>query len=537
MPSAPGSQIVKFGVTARVARSRIAQPRTMAYRGKEVMRPLLRIAATILLACLVALVVAAPGWAAQNGSKETIRWHSCGSDSPRSLQCGELAVPLDYSDPDGAKIRLGFNRLRAQDRAHRIGSLIVNQGGPGGAGSEIVAAEAGRGGLWHPSLHRRFDLIGMDPRGIGTSTPVRCDPDVYNRRVSLFPRNPAQFGRLARYVRDLGQSCRERTGRLLGHVDTASVVRDMEALRRALGDGRLNFLGLSYGAEIGALYAERYPTRIRAMALDGILDHSIATEALFTDNAMGYEDAFTRFAAWCAQTAECALHGRDVVALFEGLTQRADQQPIPVPECAPARCHTPVTGDDIRVTTYNALLFKDPVPALGAPGWNALAQALGALEAGDASPFARPLVHSSRDDTVAGLAVNCVDYPRIIGGWDDLFATTLLARTVAPHTQGASEAWLAVVGCMRWPVPVANRPHRLRVHNAPPILLVNATHDPSTPYRWAYNVVQQIPRAVLLTRDGDGHTSSFLRQSRTNDAIAQYLITRRPPAPNTVLPD
>lgn len=400
-----------------------------------------------------------------------------------------------------------------------------------------MAVEAAGGGLWHPSLHRRFDLIGMDPRGVGRSTPVRCDPAVYNRPVPLFPRTAAQFWRLASYARALGRSCRKRTGPLLGHVDTLSVARDMEALRRALADGKLNFLGLSYGAEIGTLYAERYPGRIRAMALDGILDHSIATEALFADDTVAYENTFNRFAAWCAQTTDCALHGRDVAGLFDRLVQRADQQPIPVPECATAPCRTPVTGDDIRLSAYNLLLFKSPIPALGHPGWNGFAQALAALEAGDAGAFARSLVASPRDGTFAGLAVNCVDYPPLIGGFHDLVSATLLARALAPHTRGAGEAWTGLIGCIRWPVPLANPPHRARIRGAPPILLANSTHDPSTPYRWAHDLLQQIPGAVLLTRDGDGHTSSWLHPSRTSAAIARYLITRNTPPPNTVYPD
>src|SRR3954465_2504137 len=287
--------------------------------------------ATLVAATTVATASAAPHRPPARGSgaaaRSKIRWHRCERQLPASLRCGELVVPLDYRHPRAAKIRLGFNRLRAQERRRRVGSLIVNPGGPGGAGSDVVALEAAGAGLWHPALHRRFDLIGMDPRGVGLSTRVRCDPAAYNRPVSLFPRTAAQFRRLAHYAAPVGRSCRKPTGALLGHVDTLSVARDMEALRRALGDGRLNFLGLSYGAEIGTLYAERYPKRIRAMALDGILDHSIASQALFADATVPYEDTFNRFAAWCAQTADCALHERDVVALFARLVQQADQQP------------------------------------------------------------------------------------------------------------------------------------------------------------------------------------------------------------------
>jgi pimeloyl-ACP methyl ester carboxylesterase len=519
-------------VGAEIAGTAGEPPETLERLLKRAARAMIVVAALLMLGLLVA---AAPG--ATAAPRRDIRWHGCGPQAPATLQCGELAVPLDYRRPRGATIRLGFNRLRAQDRRRPIGSLIVNPGGPGGAGSDVVAVEAAGGGLWHPALHRRFDLIGMDPRGVGRSTRVRCDPDAYNRPVSLFPRTAAQFRRLARYARRLGRSCRERTGPLLGHVDTLSVARDMEALRRALGDGKLNFLGLSYGAEIGTLYAERYPKRIRAMALDGILDHSIATEALFADDAVAYEDTFNRFTAWCARSADCALHGRDVAALFDQLVQRADQHPIPVPECATAPCRTPVTGGDIRLNAYDLLLVKSPIPALGNRGWNGFAEALAALEAGDASAFARPLVTSPRDGTFAGLAVNCVDYPPLIRGFRDLVSTTLLARSLAPHTQGAGEAWTGFVGCIHWPARLANPPHRARIDGAPPILLVSSTHDPSTPYRWAHDLLRQIPHAVLLTREGDGHTSSFLRPSRTTNAIARYLITRKTPPPNTVYRD
>jgi pimeloyl-ACP methyl ester carboxylesterase len=492
-----------------------------------------RVAAPAVLACLVVLVGATPGW-----GKATIQWHGCSSDFPASLQCGELSVPLDYAHPRGPEIKLGFARLPAQDRAHRVGNLIINPGGPGGPGSQFIALEAAGRHLWHPTLRRRFDLIGMDPRGIGTSTPIQCDPAAYNQPVSLFPSNPAEFEQLQTYVGAVGESCLRLTGPLLGHVDTLSVTRDMEALRRALGDRKLNFLGLSYGAEIGTLYAERYPRRIRAMALDGILDHSISTDRVFSEAAAAYEDTFNRFAAWCRRARSCALHGRDVSAVFDHLVRRADRQPIPAPQCATEPCRPSVTGAEIRANSFNPLAAKNPVPAVGLPGWNGFAAALAQAERGDASAFASHLATTPKDDPFPGLAVNCVDYPRTIGTYEELVAITRRGRAIAPHTQGASEAWLGVTGCMRWPVPLANPPHRLRVRGAPPILLVSATHDPSTSYVWARRVLRQLPRAVLLTRNGDGHTSSWLGpRSRTNDAIVHYLITRKTPPPHSVYPN
>jgi pimeloyl-ACP methyl ester carboxylesterase len=491
-----------------------------------------RILAVVALLGALALVGAASSW-----GRGTIRWHGCGQGAPRDLQCGAIRVPLDYAHPHGRQIRLGFARLRASDRKHRVGSLIVNPGGPGGAGSEVVAAEAAGRHLWHPALHRRFDLIGMDPRGVGLSTPVRCDPGIYNRIDSFAPRSRAQFRRLDANIRALGRSCLRRTGPLLRHVDTVSVAQDMERLRRGLGDGKLNFLGLSYGAEIGALYAARYPTRIRTMALDGVFDHGLATTTIFSDNARGYEDSLTRFAAWCAADPGCALHGRDVLALYDGLVQRADRQPIPAPGCANQPCRRTVSGSDIQLGAYNLLLFKQPVPAFGEPGWSGLAQALAQAESGDASAFAAPLATSPRQAPFPGLAVLCAEFPSFVHGYDDFAAMSLLGRVLAPHSQGFAEAWTGVLGCLHWPVPPANLPQRLNIHRAPPILLISATHDPSTPYVWAQDVRSQIARSVLLTRDGDGHTSSLLPGGRTRDAIANYLITKRPPPPNTVLPN
>jgi pimeloyl-ACP methyl ester carboxylesterase len=503
-----------------------------AMRQPALSSPAWRAAATALVVCLLTLVSSAPGWA-----KGAIQWHGCGPQFPKNVHCGELSVPLDYSHPNGAKIKLGFNRLRATDTAHRVGSLIVNPGGPGGAGSSTVALEALGAHLWHPALHERFDLIGMDPRGTGLSTPIRCDPAAYNKPVSLFPQTKAQFDQLTSWARAFGKSCLKRTGPLLGHVDTGSVARDMERLRRALGDGRLNFLGLSYGSHLGSTYAELHPKRIRAMALDGIANHSTTTNTLFSDTASAYEDTFNRFAAACAQTASCPLHGRDVAALFDGLVARADLQPIPAPECADGSCRPAVTGGELRMNLFNLLLAKDGLPTLHLSSWDEAAGALLRAEQGDASVFSSQLPQSSRDDPFAGLAINCIDYPRTVTTYDDFAAKALLGRVLAPHTQGASEAWLGILGCIRWPVPLA-RPHRtLAVRGAPPILLVTSTHDPSTPYVFAHEMRDDITGSVLLMRDGDGHTSSWLSGGRTRDAIAQYLITKKTPPPNTVYPD
>jgi pimeloyl-ACP methyl ester carboxylesterase len=455
------------------------------------------------------------------------------------LECAELQVPLDYGEPGGAQITIGMNRLKATDPARRIGSLIFNPGGPGGPGSGFVGLEASGTRVFSPALRERFDVIGVDPRGVGTSTPVRCDPALWNTPVSRFPRDAAAFERLVAYNRALSESCLRLTGPLLGHVDTVSVARDMEAVRVALGDGKLNYLGLSYGTQIGHTYAALFPEHVRAMALDGALDHSLAPLAMLVDEAAAYERALGRVAAWCAETPSCALHGQDVGAAFDQLVRQAEAQPLPAPRCAASgACRATVTGEDLRLNVQGHLLFKEAVLGGLYGGWAELATALAGALAGDASGLSSEVAQGDRDGGYAARAIPCGDWPTPHTRYEVVAATTLLAEVVAPRTRGASQTWAVQTDCAGWSTPVANPPQPAVVRGAPPILIVNATHDPSTSLPWAVGLFRQIEGSVLLIRAGDGHTSYFLpRPSRTRDAIDAYLLTGELPPPNTVYED
>jgi pimeloyl-ACP methyl ester carboxylesterase len=385
-------------------------------------------------------------------------------------------------------------------------------------------------------VREHFDLIGMDPRGVGSSTPVRCDPGIWNDVVSWFPDDEETFIELRDHYRSFGESCLQMTGPLLNHLDTTSVARDLEAVRLALDEGKLNFLGLSYGSQLGTAYAELYPENIRVMVLDGALDHSQQASAMLADEAGAYEDAFNRFARWCEGAAKCALHGQDVGAFFDDLVRQADAQPIPAPDCVElGNCRATATGEDIRLNLQDQILIKDPVPALGIPGWPGLADTLAAAAAGDASQFSSRIADGETFEDFAALAIECVDWDPAGDSFDDLAAKELLGRVVAPHMQGATQTWTILAGCMDWPVPLANPPHLADVRGAPPILLVNATHDPSTSYVWAQSLHDQIEGSVLLTREGDGHTSYLVPGAvRTRAAIDAYLISGETPSPNTV---
>jgi pimeloyl-ACP methyl ester carboxylesterase len=321
------------------------------------------------------------------------------------------------------------------------------------------------------------------------------------------------------------------------HVDTASAARDIDRVRRALGDDRINYLGLSYGVQLGTQYAELFPSRIRTMALDGVLVHSLSPVQLFADEASSYESTLDRFFAWCGRDTSCALHGRDVARLFDRLVARADRTPLPAPGCADGHCRRTVTGEDIRFHAEDLLLFKKPIPNVAPEGWNAMALALKAAAAGDATAFSSPRAVSPTDDGASGapLAIECLDWRNVVHNLGDLRRLALLGETVAPHLGGASQAWTVLSGCVGRPAPVVNPPHPTRVTGTPRLLLVNATHDPSTPYVWAQQLASEVRRSVLLTREGDGHTSYLVHgPSRTRDAIDRYLITGRTPPQNTV---
>jgi pimeloyl-ACP methyl ester carboxylesterase len=469
-----------------------------------------------------------------------LKWTRCSADLPAELECAQLQVPLDYAVPWGETITLGMNRLRATDAASRIGSLIFEAGGPGGAGTGELIAEVRFGNVFSPRLRKYFDIIGFDPRGVGTSTRVKCDPKIRNEEPSLFPRSQAEFDKLVQNTTAFGQSCLELTGPLLGHLDTETVVQDLELVRQALGDDELNYLGLSYGSMVGAEYAERFPDTIRVMALDGAFDHSQSEDAWHLTEVHSVEDSFMRFSQWCSETKECALYGKDIPAEYDKLIQQANQNPIPAKLCAETgACRATVTGDDILKIFFASLISKDGFAPLGYPSWADWATALKQAMEGDASGFAHRFKTSEVDADFPGDAILCADFPATANiEFDHLAARHLVDEALAPHTRGGSQTWWVQTRCLGWPVPGQNPVRPLRVHGTPPILIINATHDPSTSIAWALEMLNQIPSAVLLVREGDGHTSyRTTRPSRTRDAIDEYLITGKTPPPNTILPD
>jgi pimeloyl-ACP methyl ester carboxylesterase len=347
-----------------------------------------------------------------------LTWSNCSTSDPPGLQCTTLQVPLNWAAPSQGNITLAIARLQALDQRKRIGSLFWNAGGPGQSAIPWVEGQASGTPYFTENLVGHFDIIGMDPRGIGSSTRIKCDPDIWNERVSYFPTTEAEYEAVKSHNRRLGKSCLERSGPLVGFMDTMSVARDMEAVRIALDDGKLNFLGISYASQLATQYAELFPDNFRAIAIDGNLDHSQSEVANAVIEASTYELVFTRFAKWCSETISCAFYGKDVLDSFAKLVAAARQKPIPAPGCltgpAAGQCKANVTGEEILFNAQNGLLFKVGRPEIGLPpllqGWVVLGQAISEALHGNATLLSSELALSEDSGAFGGEAVVCLDW-------------------------------------------------------------------------------------------------------------------------------
>jgi pimeloyl-ACP methyl ester carboxylesterase len=450
-------------------------------------------------------------------------WQPCPNDA--EVECAGLRVPVDWSRPGGAKLRLNLARLPATDPRHRIGSLLFNCGGPGGP-CAMEIQDYGFKVVFSERLRARFDVVTWDPRGIGKSKPLQCGRPWFYPGAHVYPSTAQEFDELMSRNRALARSCRRMSGPLANNVGAPSTVRDMEAIRRALGDGKLNYLGLSYGTLLGAAYAQRYPRRVRTLALDGALENSLPQPVMLANEAAAAEDVFDRWAAWCQQEPSCPLHGQDVAAVYDHLIAAANRSPIPA-----SNVGRPVSGEEIQNNTdANYLLFENKPLIPREPSWDDLGTAIVAAKNGDASYFATYAPGPPSDSFYGGYAVGCLDFPSQARTFADLRRFGLLAAAVGPHLGGASQTGQIASQCIGWPHPKYDPRRLLRVRGAPPVLIVNATHDPSTTYEWALSLHTEIKPSRVLTREGNGHTS-YPVSSCARGLIDTYLISRALPEP------
>jgi pimeloyl-ACP methyl ester carboxylesterase len=442
-----------------------------------------------------------------------IAWHPC--PELAAVDCGTLSLPIDWAKPRGAKFDLAVARRKATDPSKRIGIMLINPGGPGGSGVDFAL---GADGYFSPEIQARFDIIGFDPRGVARSQPVKCSLDLLLKGPAD-PTNQAEFDKFVAYNKELQQDCRTQTGPMFDHADTLGVIQDMDAIRRSMGERKINYYGVSYGTIIGQQYAERYGDKIRAMVIDSNMDHSLGTKAFMDTEAVTAEDSFTEFVKWNARTESSPLHGKDVGKFWDDLLVRADKGEITVPD---GNGGTRVlTSDEIRGRANGAFY---------GPGWKQLASALVALDAPqptELAAFAGEAVENPFP------AVFCQDYQLRIANYAEYARLSRSENRLAPHMRASPLGHGAATGCIGFPAKANNPQHRLDIRNAPKILMMNSLHDPATAYAWAANAHRQSrDTTVLLTYEGWGH-GVYDRSDCTKGATDGYLVNLTVPRDGT----
>jgi len=441
-------------------------------------------------------------------------WTDCG----KGFLCAEIRVPRDYSVPTSGYLNLSIIRLAATDPGSRIGSLIVDPGGPGASGVEFVR-EAADGGFFSDALRRRFDLVGFDPRGVNGSSPIRCIEDLEPRdRLDPSPDDAAELQALVDSARDYATECGTRNDATLPYLSTDAVARDLDLIRSVVGDKQVSYFGFSYGTLIGSLYADLFPDHIRAMVLDGALDPALDLEQLRTGQAEGFELALTHFLDDCAAKASCSFHeGGQTVKAFDSLMASIEAKPLRTVLVKGRR----QIGPSIAWYTVLAALYSKS-------SWPTVARALELAKRGDGSLMlliADPYRGRNPDGSYSNLqdaytANTCLDFPAptdvaTYTGW----ATTLKAS--APHFAGLMA--YNDLSCAFWPVAAERTPKPVTAAGAPPIVVIGTTSDPATPYPWAVSLAKELESGVLITRQGDGHTG-YRDNTCVRRAVDAYLL-------------
>jgi pimeloyl-ACP methyl ester carboxylesterase len=444
--------------------------------------------------------------------QQHLDWHGCGDN-----QCSRLTVPLDYAKPAGKTITLAVLRAPATRRSQRVGQLVVNPGGPGGSG---VNYAAGGSSTFGETLSRYFDIVGFDPRGVGRSTPLQCagthqtdellaaDPD---------PDNAAEAARLVRLSGDYGKGCLQRSGDLTRHISTVEVAKDMDVLRAALGERRLDYLGASYGTFIGATYADLFPTHIRRMVLDGAVDPALSTEQLALGQAHGFETALRAYIQDCVNHGSCIL-GDSVeagAARIKAFLEQLDAKPIRAPNG--------------RIVTEGLANLGIIVPLYVKTYWPLLTAALTqAFQGNVATLLQLSDQYTSRgpnrytDNSMAALAaVNCLDHDDAVPAAE--VPSQVPAFEKASPTFGRIFAY-GLSSCASWPVHTGKGGKALAAAGAPPIVVVGTTRDPATPYKQAVALAHELQSGVLVSRDGDGHTGFQQGNPCVDKAVENYLV-------------
>ncbi len=450
---------------------------------------------------------------------QRLTWEECDDH-----QCATLEVPLDYAAPQGRTIELKLLRALATDGRPEKGSLVVNPGGPGAAGTEYAALS---GRAFTPAVTAAYDVVGFDPRGTGASAPVDClsdeELDTY-LAADPVPDTPEEVAAARSTGRDFGTGCVEKSGKLASHVSTTEAARDMDVLRAALGQEELHYLGASYGTKLGATYVELFPQRAGRVVLDGAMDPTISNVDLNLGQAVGFETALTAYVQNCLDTSGTCFLGDSVEAgkqRIADLLDQVDAKPLP-------------TNDPDRPLTVGGAFYGIITPLYARESWTALTMGLRAAFGGNgaalqamADLYASRGVDGYSDNSLeANYVINCLDDPASSTP-EEIPALVKRFSAEAP-TFGPVLAW-STLGCGGFTPRSTEKPLTLRGEGAAPLLVIGTTRDPATPMAWATALASQLESAVLVTRDGDGHTGYNVGNDCVDGAVEDLLLKGRAP--------
>ena len=461
--------------------------------------------------------------AAYYGQK--LSWRSCGAPD---FDCASMKVPLDYAHPDSADdLHLAVARKKADGPGQRLGSMLVNPGGPGGSAIDYLQYAA----LGYPApVTSRYDMVAVDPRGVARSEPVEClsdaQMDAYTT-IDTTPDDQAEIGKVVSSDKTFTAGCKQRSAKLLDHVSTVDSARDMDVLRALLGDQKLTYVGKSYGTFLGATYAGLFPQRVGRLVLDGAMDPSVGALEGSRAQAGGFEVAFNAFAADCVKQADCPLGttsaadaGKRLDAFFKSL------------DAHPLKTGTPRNLTEALGTTGVIAAMYDQ------GSWPTLRGALQSANKGDGGPllqlsdsyYERDAKGKYSNLMYANAAVNCLDLPPALSSPADVERALPSFRAASPHF-GTTLAWSSLV-CGYWPLKATGHAERIPAKGAAPILVVGTIRDPATPYAWAQSLASQLSSGHLLTYDGDGHTAYARGSDCIDTAVNAYLLEGKVPPPH-----
>ena len=457
---------------------------------------------------------------------QKVTWRGCDSD----FQCARVRVPVSYAHPSKyGDIELSVTRRPADDRARRIGSLVINPGGPGGSGVDYAKAADM---VVSADVLRRYDLVGFDPRGVASSAPIKCLTDAQLDTMlaaDATPDSPAEVNEFRRLSAVLGDGCLKAAPKLAPRVDTGSAARDMDIIRAVLGDTRMNYLGKSYGTFLGATYASLFPSRVGRFVLDGVVDPKLSNVALSESQALGFERAIKRFLADCVAREDCPFTGTATQAYRRLLQVIEAADASPLPSGQPAR---PLTQALLQMGVIYGMYDSTY-------GWQAERNALRGVLRGDGSDMLDLVdffvsresgrYKDNANEVIA--AVNCIDRQDRPSAYRVGKYATAWKKKYPMF--GEILAW-GLLACEKWPAPAVGKVGAWRGGEIPPMLVVGTAFDPATVVESSRSLQRQLPGSRLLEWKGDGHTA-YRQGSTCVDAVVDaFYISGALPKANKV---